>query len=257
MLNILLLANDLSYGGPARQASLLAAALPRERFAVHLFTLRPDAPWSRELREAGVAVESGNRRRLFDVQPFVALRRALHDPTPDVVHSFGLPALRALALAGGRHGARVVLSAAAPGERSAQLGVLDRRLIASFVDRVVARWPAEAERLRRLGIAAAKVVQVSPGGTSMPVSPGATTSASPGQCDATTARPAAIASSAVIAPRSARLGTHTTSAWPSNSLRSARSPRKWTRAVERVMRVNSRRRGSCGPVPTSSRWRSS
>jgi glycosyltransferase involved in cell wall biosynthesis len=163
MLNILLLANDLSYGGPARQASLLAAALPRDHFAVRFFTLRPDAPWSRELREAGVAVESGNRRRLFDVQPFVALRRALHDPTPDVVHSFGLPALRALALAGGRHGARVVLSAAAPGERSAQLGVLDRRLIASFVDRVVARWPAEAERLRRLGIAAAKVVQVSPG----------------------------------------------------------------------------------------------
>ena len=162
-MNILILTSDLTYGGPARQASLLAAALPRERFAVHLFTLRPDAPWSRELREAGVAVESGNRRRLFDVQPFVALRRALRDPAPDVVHVFGLPALRALALAGGRHTARVFLSGAAPREQAAHLGALDRRLITSFVDQVVAQWPAEAEHLRRLGIAPAKVVQVPPG----------------------------------------------------------------------------------------------
>ena len=113
-MNILILTSDLTYGGPARQASLLAAALPRERFAVHLFTLRPDAPWSRELREAGVAVESGNRRRLFDVQPLLALRRALRDPAPDVVHVFGLPALRALALAGGRHTARVMAIAVHP-----------------------------------------------------------------------------------------------------------------------------------------------
>jgi glycosyltransferase involved in cell wall biosynthesis len=162
-MNTLLLANDLSYGGAARQASLLAAGLPRERFAVRVFILRPDAPWSRELRQAGVTVQSGNRRRLFDMQPFLDLRRALRDPAPDVVHVFGLPSLRALAAAGGRHGARVILSAVAPGERTSRLSLPDRWLIARMVDRVPARGPAQAEHYRRLGVPGPKIVEVPPG----------------------------------------------------------------------------------------------
>ena len=162
-MNVLLLTTDLSHGGAARQASLLAAGLPRERFAARVFALGPDAPWSRELRRAGVIVESGDRRRLFDVRPFLALRRALRDPAPDVVHVFGLPALRALALAGGRRGARVVLSAAAGGERATHLGAPDRWLIARLVDRVAARGPAQAEHYRRLGVPAPKVAEVPPG----------------------------------------------------------------------------------------------
>jgi glycosyltransferase involved in cell wall biosynthesis len=162
-MNLLLLANDLSYGGAARQASLLAAGLPRERFAVCVFTLRPDAPWSRDLRQAGVAVQSGNRRRLFDVRPFFDLCRALRDPAPDVVHVFGLPALRALAAAGGRQGARVVLNAVAPSERATRLSLPDRWLIARMADRVVARGPAQAEHYRRLGVPAPKVAELPPG----------------------------------------------------------------------------------------------
>jgi glycosyltransferase involved in cell wall biosynthesis len=161
-LNVVILTNDLSYGA-ARQAVLLAAGLPRERFAVRVFTLRPDAPWSRELRQAGVAVESANRRRLFDVQPFLAVRRALRDPAPGLIHVFGLPALRALALAGGRRGAHVILSAAAPGERSIPLSAPDRWLIARLVHRVAARGPAQAEHYRRLGVPAPKVVEMPPG----------------------------------------------------------------------------------------------
>src|SRR5579885_918175 len=107
-MKILLLTTDLAYGGAARQLTLLAGGLPRDRFTLRVFTLRPDAPWSRALRDGGVPVEAG-RRRLFDVRGPFTLRQAVRRFAPDVVHVFGLPALRALALSGGRGGARVVL----------------------------------------------------------------------------------------------------------------------------------------------------
>jgi glycosyltransferase involved in cell wall biosynthesis len=141
-MNILFLAPDLAYGSAARQLTLLAAGLPRDRFAPRVFSL--------------------GRRRAFDVRPFLALRRELRTAAPAVVHAFGLTALRALAATGVR-GARVVLSGAAPGERVTRLGRLDRLLIGALVDRVAARGPAEAERYRRLGVPAAKLVEVPPG----------------------------------------------------------------------------------------------
>ncbi len=152
-MNIFYLIDDLRYSGLARQASLLASALPRDRFAVRVFTLRPDAPWSQMLREAGVAVESANWRRPLDPRPLLALRRATRGAEPDVIHVFGLPALRALAAAGGRQGARVVLSGGAP------VGPVDHGLIGALVDRVAAR-PAEMEHYRGLGVPAAKTIEV-------------------------------------------------------------------------------------------------
>jgi glycosyltransferase involved in cell wall biosynthesis len=162
-MNILLLTNDLRYSGAARQLTLLAAGLPRERFAVSVFTLGPDAPWSRALREGGLAVDRGERRRLFDLKPFMRLRRALRGAAPAVIHVLGLAALRALALACGRRGGRVVLSALGPAERLARLGVIERGLLAGLVDRVAARGPAEAEHYRHLGVPARKIVEVPPG----------------------------------------------------------------------------------------------
>ncbi len=162
-MNILLLANHLRYGGAARQLTLLAAGLPRDRFTTTVFTLGPDAPWSLALREAGIAVESGGRRRSFDVQPYFRLRRVVRRQAPAVIHVFGLPALRALALAGGRHGSRVVLSALGPADRATRLGLIERGLLACLVERVTARGPAEAAHYRQLGVPAAKIVEVPPG----------------------------------------------------------------------------------------------
>jgi len=161
-MKILFLIYDLAYGGAARQLMMLAAGLPRERFSVRVFTIGPDAPWSRALRGAGVAVESGNRRRLFDVGAFVGLRRALRHFAPDVIHVFGLPALRAAVLTGGG-GAGVVLGAATPAGRGTPLGRLDRWLLGALAGRAAARGPAEAERYRRLGVPPAKIVEVPPG----------------------------------------------------------------------------------------------
>jgi glycosyltransferase involved in cell wall biosynthesis len=162
-MKVLLLTHDLAYGGAARQLALLAAALPRECFAVRVFTTRPDAPWSRALRDGGITVESGQRRRHFDLRALLTLRAAVRQFSPDIIHVFGLSALRSLTLGGGRPGARVVLSAAAPGERVTPFSRLDQLLIGARADRVMARGPAEAEHYRRLGIPAAKVTVVPPG----------------------------------------------------------------------------------------------
>jgi glycosyltransferase involved in cell wall biosynthesis len=153
-LNILFVINDLDYGGLARQLALLADALPRDRYAVRIFTLRPDAAWSHALREAGIPVESGNWVRPVDPRPLLALRRAVRAAEADVIHSFGPPALRALSVAGSRQGARVVLSGVAKG------GPVDHALIVALVDRVAAWGPTEAEQYRRLGVPAAKLVEV-------------------------------------------------------------------------------------------------
>ncbi len=161
-MKVLLLTHDLAYGGAARQLALLAAGLPRERFAVRVFTTRPDAPWSRELREGGVAVESGGRRRPFDVRDLFALRGVIRTFAPDIIHVFGLPALRSLALAGRRR-ARVVLSASGLGGRVTPLRRLDHWLIATLADRVTASGPAEAAHYRGVGVPAAKVAEVPPG----------------------------------------------------------------------------------------------
>jgi glycosyltransferase involved in cell wall biosynthesis len=162
-MKILLLTHDLAYGGAARQLTLLAAGLPRDRFTVRAFTTRPDAPWSLALREAGVAVESGGRRRLFDVRDLFALRNAIRTFAPDVIHVFGLPALRSLALSGGRGGARVVLSASGTGGRVTPLRRLDHWLLGALADRVTVRGPAEAAHYRGIGVPAARVTEVPPG----------------------------------------------------------------------------------------------
>jgi glycosyltransferase involved in cell wall biosynthesis len=162
-MKVLFLISDLAYGGAARQLVLLAGGLPRERFTVRVLTARPDAPWSRALRDGGVTVESLGQRGVFDPRALLALRGAVRQFAPDVIHVFGLQALRNLALGGGRGGARVVLSAAVRGERKTRLGWLDRRLIGALADRVTARGPAEAAHYGRLGIPAARVEQVPPG----------------------------------------------------------------------------------------------
>ena len=117
-MKVLFFTHDLAYRGAARQLTLFAAGLPRERstfvFSQPVLTVPGRGP-SRE-RHFG---RERQRRRLFDLRTFLALRQQVRDFRPDIIHVFGVPALRALALTGGRAGARVVLSAAVSGERDA------------------------------------------------------------------------------------------------------------------------------------------
>jgi glycosyltransferase involved in cell wall biosynthesis len=144
----LLLIQDLDYGGDARQVSLLASHLPRDRFTICVGVLGGNTPWVEELRQRGCRVEVLGWQRPFDVAPFLGLRRLLEAFRPDQIHAWGAATLRALALVGGPGPARLLLSDLLVPNRSP--GFLDRWLGRKAT--VVALGQAEAERHRALGI---------------------------------------------------------------------------------------------------------
>ena len=56
MRNILYLIPSLEHSGAARQAVLLAANLPRDRFYVRVCVLGKSTPWAEALQAAGIEV---------------------------------------------------------------------------------------------------------------------------------------------------------------------------------------------------------
>ena len=95
-MNILFVIPSLDYGGAARQLTLIAEGLPRERFRSRVVILDHNAPWVEELRTAGVEVDILGWKRAIEAAPFFELRRLLTELRPDVVHVWGRIALRAL-----------------------------------------------------------------------------------------------------------------------------------------------------------------
>jgi glycosyltransferase involved in cell wall biosynthesis len=149
---VLLVLPSLDFGGSARQVCLLAAGLPREGLDVRVCALGGPAPWADGLVAAGVAVDVLGWRRPFDVLPLAALRRLLRSYRPDVVHAWGPAALRAVTAF--RSSARLLVSAALP--PGGRPGMVDRWLLRR-ADGVLAAGLAQAERYRRLGVAAQRL----------------------------------------------------------------------------------------------------
>ena len=156
---ILFVIPSLRYGGAARQLMLLATGLSRESFRVRVAVLGTVSPWVESLRATGVEVEVLNRRRPFDVLPFLALRRLIRATRPDVVHVWGAMALRSVVLSGSRQPHQLLISAALPPVGSP--GNLDRWLLLR-TRAAIAFGATEAERYRRLGIAETRITIVAP-----------------------------------------------------------------------------------------------
>jgi glycosyltransferase involved in cell wall biosynthesis len=156
---ILLLIPSLDYSGAGRQATLLAAQLPHDRFDLRVCVLEGEAPWVETLRRGGVAVDVLGWKRPFDLAPFLGLRRLLRTFQPDIVHSWGPPALRALTLVGGPRKAQVVASAALPPQRRPAWG---DRLLLRRASWVAVYTPSEIVRCIEAGVAAERIVEVPP-----------------------------------------------------------------------------------------------
>jgi glycosyltransferase involved in cell wall biosynthesis len=170
MQTILFVIPSLDYSGAARQLTLIAEGLPRDRFRARIAVLGRSAPWADELRTAGIEVDILGWKRPFEVAPFVALRRLLTGLRPNVVHCWGRTALRAVAVIGGVGGAgRLFVSGVVAPERPMPWfdGWLLRR-----ADVVMAFGAAEADRCRRLGVRAERVAVVAPAVRPSPLTPG-------------------------------------------------------------------------------------
>ena len=109
-----LIVSDLGFTGHAKQVSLLAPALARAGFAVTVHSFNGDGPFAGPLREAGVPVQMGRSSR-----DWLALRGVGREAGA-VVHVFGLPAFRRLAIA--------------------SVGVSRPRVVVSFTGRERLRW---------------------------------------------------------------------------------------------------------------------
>jgi glycosyltransferase involved in cell wall biosynthesis len=174
VLRILLLVPELDYGGAARQVSLIAAHLPRDRFEVFVGVLGVGTPWVENLRRLGCCVETLGWQRPFDIAPFLRLRRLLAGFRPELIHAWGPSTLRGLALVGGPGRARLFLSDLLTANQSP--GWLDRWLGRNAM--VVARGQVEAERCRLQGILSERIavllpaVEDDPGNTEVVALPG-------------------------------------------------------------------------------------
>jgi glycosyltransferase involved in cell wall biosynthesis len=156
---ILFLTSNLDYSGASRLLTLLAPRLPRERFHPRVCVLQRPTPWGEQLRAAGVEVSFLGWARPIDLRPFLSLFAEVRDFAPDVLHVWGLEALRALSACGGRRKARLVVSAAVPAHRPPSLA--DRWLLRR-ADAVVAFGEAEAHRYEQAGVPRQRITVLPP-----------------------------------------------------------------------------------------------
>jgi glycosyltransferase involved in cell wall biosynthesis len=152
---------SLEYSGATSGLKSLAWCQVRSGDSMRVFNLGPETAFCAELASLGVPVRCGDWRRWIDIRPLMTLRQEVREFSPDVIHAWGLPALRAVAAVGGRRHP-VILSGALSAGRSTSLGRFDRTLISWCGRRVTVRGPAEAERYRSLGVSAEKIVEVPP-----------------------------------------------------------------------------------------------
>jgi hypothetical protein len=110
MRKVLFVISRLEYSGPTGQLVLLIDYLPRPEFELHVCVLGPEGPPT----VRGVPVEFLGWKHLLDFKPLIRLRERIHGYQPDVIHAWGGPALRAVALVGGAQNHRLVVSGVPP-----------------------------------------------------------------------------------------------------------------------------------------------
>jgi glycosyltransferase involved in cell wall biosynthesis len=173
-MKVLYVIPDLGYGSPARQLTLLAPRLPRDRFEPHVCVLGRPGPFGRVLQDAEVPVEVLHWVRLVDLAPLWQLRRRLKSLQPDMIHTWGPLALRAVGLVRAGRVGRLGVSAAGQGPRrkeKAGAALWDSRLLRRAAWVAVSN-PAEEGRCRRLGVAPDRIVSVPLGVAANECSPG-------------------------------------------------------------------------------------
>jgi glycosyltransferase involved in cell wall biosynthesis len=160
MRKVLFVTGDLEYRGMTTQLALLARRLPADEVEPTVCVLGREGPVGRALRQDGIRVQTLGRQHRLDPRPVLRLRQLKAEFAPDVVHAWGLPSARALALTGGRR--LPLLVSHTEGDCAKALLPLDRWLLGR-TNRVVAAGPAEAIRCRQLGVSEEKIRVVAPG----------------------------------------------------------------------------------------------
>ncbi len=140
----------LGYSGAASQLGLLAKYLPRT-LPQRICCLGSDGPMARRLRSLGRDVTCLHWTRAFDPTPLWTLRHLLQDDRPDLIHVWGLKALRTLGLVQRRLLPRTLVSLSRAQTR-VKFSRLDRWLLRQCRG-MVTFSEAEANTCREIGSA--------------------------------------------------------------------------------------------------------
>jgi glycosyltransferase involved in cell wall biosynthesis len=165
MRRILFLLPDFDYRGHARQASLLASGLPRDRFEVAVASLSGAGPMSEPLATAGIPIHCFQRGHRLDFQHWLALRTLLRDWRPDLIHVWSLGAIRTLRYASFLRRAALppmVVSLPPSQLRIHRLTWWERRLIAS-VKVFIGTCDADRIAFAAAGLPVEKIQVIRPG----------------------------------------------------------------------------------------------
>jgi glycosyltransferase involved in cell wall biosynthesis len=153
MTRVFHLAADLGPSAAAKQLSLIAPALPADRFAQAIGVLTPGGPFTGAMAVAGVELLRLPVRYVIDATRLAAVRRAVAAFRPDVVHAWGPFAARVAVVL--RTPATVVSGCGSAG--TGLTGWLTRKALRS-ARAVTAATPAEAVRIREAAGVAATVI---------------------------------------------------------------------------------------------------
>lgn len=143
---IVLVTDDLGYGGAERQVVELANNLNRTRFDVHVCVLSDHIPLSSTLVDTEHRLHIVKKENKFDLSVVPRLARLLKELKADIVHGYLFSAEIASRLAGRIAGTKLVIGS----ERNANHGikrrhVLTYRFTQRCVDAIVANSRAGAE----------------------------------------------------------------------------------------------------------------
>src|SRR5947208_2238984 len=99
MAKILCLVPDLKYGSATTQLLQLATGLDGQKQQIQVVALRGDGPVAALLRTLQIPFSNMSEASRWDLGGLVKLRRAIKTEKPNVIHVWGLAALRLLNLA--------------------------------------------------------------------------------------------------------------------------------------------------------------
>jgi glycosyltransferase involved in cell wall biosynthesis len=170
MRKVLFLLPNLDYHGDACQATLLATELPPDRFAVEFVSMAGTGPFAAVLKGASIPLHGTRGERFFDLEDWLGLRRLIAAREPDVLHIWGVSALRALGIATfgrRRYLPPIVLHSVGRAIRKGRFGWWDRRLI-RHAARVIATDEAEREALQMAGVDSKQLVIIPPAIAAVP-----------------------------------------------------------------------------------------
>jgi glycosyltransferase involved in cell wall biosynthesis len=162
----------IPHAGPcsiSRELDLLLTAPFVDRSDLRICCLAGEGPATLRWREAGVNFEVLNWRRGLDPRPLWTLAAHLRAWRPDVIHAWGLEALRAVRLAAPKTTAAVVVRRPIPSDRRPGRGtgrsLLSRweRWLIAGANGIFASSTAEAARCAQAGLPIGAIRVVPPG----------------------------------------------------------------------------------------------